>query len=123
MLLATVTKGTAACNEIVDKVGGQAGGRVQAGRRVHQWIGRWMAVLWERQRACSLHWRAPPTPPPPHPAPPGAAWVALPTLQCNLAFDRVSLKGGRKGGGGGGSTIGLGLPMGMLGGMGGAGFL
>ena len=40
--------------------------------------------------------------------------------QCNLAFDRVSLKGGRKGGGGGGggmgSTIGLGLPMGLLGG-------
>ncbi|PSC73827.1 COP9 signalosome complex subunit 6a [Micractinium conductrix] len=57
-LLAAVTKGAAACNEIVDK--------------------------------------------------------------CNLAFDRVSLKGGRKGGGGGGggmgSTIGLGLPMGLLGG-------
>jgi hypothetical protein len=49
-------------------------------------------------------------------------------LQCNLAFDRISLKGGRKGGGGGGgggggSTIGLGLPMGMLGGIGSAGFL
>ena len=37
--------------------------------------------------------------------------------QCNLAFDRVSLKGaGRKGGGGMGTTIGLGLPMAMLGG-------
>ncbi|KAL4439478.1 hypothetical protein ABPG77_008807 [Micractinium sp. CCAP 211/92] len=60
ILLATVTKGTAACNEVVDK--------------------------------------------------------------CNLAFDRISLKGGRKGGGGGmGSTIGLGLPLGMLGG--GPGFL
>ncbi|KAL4437304.1 hypothetical protein ABPG75_004443 [Micractinium tetrahymenae] len=60
ILLATATKGTAACNDIVDK--------------------------------------------------------------CNLAFDRISLKGGRKGGGGGmGSTIGLGLPLGML--SGGPGFL
>lgn len=52
---------------------------------------------------------------PPHPIEPHAP-------QCNLAFDRISLKGGRKGGGGGmGSTIGLGLPLGMLGG--GPGFL
>jgi hypothetical protein len=44
-----------------------------------------------------------------------------PMLQCNMAFDRVSLKGSsRKGGGGGmGSTIGL--PLGMMGGMGGPG--
>lgn len=44
-----------------------------------------------------------------------------PTTQCNMAFDRVSLKGGRKGGGGMGSTVGLGLPLGALGGV--AGFL
>ncbi|EFN52982.1 hypothetical protein CHLNCDRAFT_58697 [Chlorella variabilis] len=54
ILLAAVTKGTASCNEIVDK--------------------------------------------------------------CNLAFDRVSLKGSGRKGGGMGSTIGL--PMGMLGGLG-----
>ncbi len=36
-------------------------------------------------------------------------------LQCNLAFERVSLKSsGRKGGGGMGSTIGL--PLSMMGG-------
>lgn len=72
-------------------------------------------------------------------APPGqgtAAWLfhapahrcrrrPILLLQCNLAFDRVTLgKGGRKGGGGGmGSTIGLGLPLGMLGGGGPPGFL
>lgn len=37
-------------------------------------------------------------------------------VQCNLAFDRVSLKGSGRKGGGMGSTIGL--PMGMLGGLG-----
>jgi hypothetical protein len=42
--------------------------------------------------------------------------------QCNLAFDRTSLKGGgRKGGGGMGSTIGL--PMGIMSGLGSGGFL
>lgn len=54
---------------------------------------------------------------------PPATAPRVSSTQCNLAFDRVSLKGGRKGGGGGmGSTIGLGLPMGMLGG-GAPGFL
>ena len=60
-------------------------------------------------------------PPPTLPPPPHAS-----TPQCNLAFDRVTLggKGGRKGGGGGmGSTIGLSLPLGMLGGGGPPGFL
>jgi hypothetical protein len=42
--------------------------------------------------------------------------------KCNLAFDRTSLKGGgRKGGGGMGSTIGL--PMGIMSGLGSGGFL
>ena len=131
VLLATVTKGAAACNEIVDKVGGWVGRRAGVGWE-QCWACWWVGgrVGGRRQHVCSQHWPAPPHPQPccpRHTLIPrrGLLWYAV--LQCNLAFDRISLKGGRKGGGGGGggggSTIGLGLPMGMLGGMGSAGFL
>lgn len=119
ILLAALTKGTSACNEIVDKVGGRwiavaSGLACCAGRRIVKHFTEslrrmplWQAGMQQAMANASPWQDLITSPPPPPPAPP----------QCNLAFDRVSLKGsGRKGGGGMGSTIGLGLPMSMMGG-------